>query len=179
MPAGPAFGRFVVGQILLLGAITPSPVADLFRDPEAPTGVRYSLAGVTAALAALSLLLVIGFVVAVLDGRPRIDLTPAGVEVREAIGRRWIPWEAMAPGTPVRQASAGTLRLRVARPELVERRGLVLSPAAAPQLMLSWLSVQPWFLTDVLRFYVDHPEERTGLGTPAGDERLRRALGLG
>ncbi|RZU74691.1 hypothetical protein EV384_3167 [Micromonospora kangleipakensis] len=49
----------------------------------------------------------------------------------------------------------------------------------APRLTLTWLRVQPWFLADVLRWYVDHPAERAALGTPAGGERLRRALGVG
>ncbi|NES13383.1 MULTISPECIES: PH domain-containing protein [Micromonospora] len=179
VPAAPAYGWFAAGQVLLLGAITSSPASDLFRDPEAPTAVRWLLPAGTASLAVLWLLLVTAQAVAVFRGRPRIDLTPSGVEIHEPFGRRSIPWAALAPGAPGQQQSGGTLRLRVVRPDLVERRGLVLSPASAPQVLLGWLPVHPWFLADVLRFYVDHAEERGLLGTPAGDERLGRALGVG
>jgi hypothetical protein len=179
VPAGPAYGWFVVGQVLLFTALTVSLGRDLYWNPEAPAAVRWLLLPGMALLAALWLLLVTVSVMAVFRGRPRVDLTPAGVEIHEPFGRQSVPWEAMAPGTPVRQGSGSTLGLRVVRPELVERRGLVFSSARAPQVMLAWLPVHPWFLADVLRFYADHPEERATLGTPAGDERLRGALGLG
>lgn len=179
VPAGPGFGWFVAGQALFVTGPTVYPAFDLFRDPEAPPGPRYLLPALTALLVVVWLLLVALLAVAAFTGRPRIDLTPVGVEVREAAGRRNIPWDALAAGTPVRQGSGNTLRLRVARPELVERRGLVVSSATAPRVLLGWLLVHPWYLADVLRFYVDHPEERAALGTPAGDERLRRTLGAG
>ncbi|MCW3843422.1 hypothetical protein ONA70_25275 [Micromonospora yasonensis] len=180
VPAGRGFGWFVFGQALAVTGPTLYPAGlDLFRDPEAPPALRYLLPALTALLVAVWLLLVALLAMAVFTGRPRVDLTPVGVEIWDVSGQRSIPWAAMTPGTPARQGSGNTLRLRVARPELVERRGLVLSPVRAPLVTLGWLPVHPWYLADVLRFYVDHPEERAALGTPAGDERLRRALGVG
>ncbi|MFE9693334.1 PH domain-containing protein [Micromonospora sp. NPDC005806] len=179
VPATPAFGWFVAGQVLGGAGFLTSVGFALFWDPEAPPAMRYLVPAVMVLLVGTYLLLVARFVLAFRRGHPRVDLTPAGVEIREPLGRRTVPWEAMAPGTPLRQQSANTLQIRVIRPELVERRGLVLSPPRAPKVALGWLAVHPWFLADVLRFYVDQPAERAALGTPAGDERLRRALGVG
>ncbi|MEU5726824.1 PH domain-containing protein [Micromonospora sp. NPDC047738] len=182
VPAAPAFGWLVAGLVLLL-PVFDVPLAgavDLLRDPEGPPGpLGYLLAAAPLLLAALWLLPVVLLVVAVFGDRPRVDLTPAGLEIREQFGRRRIPWEALAPGTPVRQRSGASLLLRVVRPELIEGRGLVWSPVAAPRLWLGWLPVHPWFLADVLRFYVDHTEERAAIGTTAGNDRLCRALSVG
>ncbi|PWU53733.1 hypothetical protein DLE60_05475 [Micromonospora globispora] len=167
----PGFGWFVAGEILLLTGLTV-PVVDgqMLHDPAASASYDFLDVG----LAVLAAVLIVVLAAAVFQGRPRIDLAPAGIEVREPLGRRTVPWTALAPGTPARQPSARKLVLTVARPELVHRRGLV---RRAPVLELTWLRVQPWFLTDVLRWYVDHPQERAALGTEAGNERLCRALG--
>ncbi|MEU8262125.1 PH domain-containing protein [Micromonospora sp. NPDC048999] len=181
-PATPSVGWLVAAQVMVFtAAITQFGVVsvDLLRDPDAPEPFGYLLAVVTWLMAALWLLLLVAFVVAFFDGRPRMDLTPSGIEYRDLLGRRHIAWEALAPGTPVREPSGNSLVLTVVRPELVERRGLAWGLAARPWLTLSYLSIHPWFLTDVLRWYVDHPQERTAIGTAAGNERLCRALGVG
>ncbi|MEU2613477.1 PH domain-containing protein [Micromonospora sp. NPDC007271] len=177
VPAGPGFSWYLTGQILFLTALVgPGQDDDLLRAPDVSAGpVRYAL---TALLLALAALVIGGLVAAVFDGRPRIDLTPAGIEIRGVLGRRNVPWAAVAPGTPQRSWSGNTLVLTVVRPELVERRGTAWSPASAPWLDLRWLPIHPWFLSDVLRWYVDHPQERVAVGTPAGNERLCRALGV-
>lgn len=181
VPPGQAFRWYAAGQVVLLTALATTEIdVDLLRDPGAPAGAgHYLLAAVPVVLAAVAGLLIVVFVAAVFDGRPRVDLTPSGVEVRDPFGRRTVPWEALAPGTPLGQSSGSELVLTVTRPELVQRRGFLRGSATAPRLTLTWLRVQPWFLADVLRWYVDHPAERAALGTPAGDERLRRALGVG
>ncbi|MEU3453637.1 hypothetical protein ABZ671_08545 [Micromonospora sp. NPDC006766] len=182
VPAAPAFGWLVAAQVMVFtAAITQFGVVavDLLRDPDAPEPFGYLLAAGTWLMAALWLLLVVAFVVAVFAGRPRMDLTPSGIEQRDLLGRRHIAWEALAPGTPVREPSGNSLVLMVVRPELVARRGLVWGLATRPWLALSYFSIHPWFLTDVLRWYVDHPQERAGIGTEAGNVRLCRALGVG
>ncbi|GAA4570639.1 hypothetical protein GCM10023176_29660 [Micromonospora coerulea] len=168
VPAGSGFGWYVVAQVMILtGSAVPHLDVDPLRDVPAVT------------LAALAALVIAVLVAAVFDGRPRVDLTSHGIEARDPTGRRTIPWAALAAGRPLRQPHGHKLVLTVVHPELVEHRGLVRGSATAPLLTLTWLRVQPWFLADALRWYVDHPAERVALGTPDGDERLRRALGVG
>lgn len=176
--AGPGFSWFVAGEILLLtGVAVPMVDREPLRGTGAPTGPsRYPLIAVSVGLTVLAAVVIVVLVAAVFNGRPRIDLTPAGIEIRETFGRRTVPWAALAPGTPARQPFPRKVVLTVTRPELVQRRGLVRGSAAAPVLDLAWLNVQPWFLADVLRWYVDHPQERAALGTEAGNERLCQAL---
>jgi hypothetical protein len=38
------------------------------------------------------------------------------------------------------------------------------------------LDVHPWFLADAIGWYVQHPQERPGIGTPEGYRRLQAAL---
>lgn len=171
--AGPGFSWFVAGEILLLTGVTvPMVDGQLLHRPAASTSYDFLDVG----LAVLAAVLIVVLAAAVFQGRPRIDLTPSGIEVREPLGRRTVPWTALAPGTPARQPFPRKVVLTVTRPELVQRRGLVRGSAAAPVLDLAWLNVQPWFLADVLRWYVDHPQERAALGTEAGNERLCQAL---
>jgi hypothetical protein len=175
--ASPGFGWFVAGEVLLLTGVT-LPVVDreLFHGLGVPAGpFRYPLVAIAVVQAVLAAVAILVIVAAVFQGRPRIDLTADGIEIRETLGRRTVPWAALMPGTPARQPSARRMVLTVTRPELVRRRGLV---RRALVLELVWLRVQPWFLTDVLRWYVDHPQERAALGTEAGNERLCRALAV-
>ena len=175
--AGPGFSWFVAGEILLLTGVTVPMVDEELRGPGTPTGpAPYPPVAVSVGLAVLAAVVIVVLVAAVFNGRPRIDLTPAGIEIRETFGRRTVPWDALAPGTPARQPFPRKVVLTVTRPDLVQRRGLVRGSAAAPVLDLAWLNVQPWFLADVLRWYVDHPQERGALGTEAGNERLCQAL---
>ncbi|MCX4385488.1 PH domain-containing protein [Micromonospora peucetia] len=178
VPPGPGFGWFVAGQVLVLASATV-PVADFdwLDDPDAPPApLRYALVLPPAVMLAVAALLIGVLVAAVFSGRPRVDLTPSGIEVREPFGRRTIPWVALCPGTPARQSTGDQLVLTVTRPELVERRGLLLGSRTAPRLVLAWLRVHPWFLADAIRYYVDHSDERDAIGEPEGYERLRRAL---
>ncbi|MFF5071386.1 hypothetical protein ACFY2R_09315 [Micromonospora olivasterospora] len=94
----------------------------------------------------------------------------------------WRPGEPAAYGWFVAgQVSGNRLRLPLLRPELVRRSGLTgRGPWPFPGLSveLGWVRMHPWFLADVLRYYVERPEERPGIGTADGYRRLRRTLGL-
>ncbi|WP_147252548.1 PH domain-containing protein [Micromonospora endolithica] len=177
-PAGPALGWFVAAEILVLvSLLVPVLAGGWFADPEAPEGVRYALLALDVALVGVTVLLVGTLALGGVHGRPHVDLTPSAIEVRDLFGRWTIPWEAVRPGTPARQTSGRVLRLTVDRPELVTRRGLTLGTRTRPTLTLTWLRVHPWFLADALRWFVDQPEQRAGIGTPEGCAELRRALG--
>ncbi|MEU9506252.1 hypothetical protein AB0D32_08210 [Micromonospora sp. NPDC048170] len=178
VPPVSGFGWFVAGQVLVMTSATV-PVADFdwLDDPDAPSApLRYALVLPPAVMVAVAALLIGALVAAVFSGSPRVDLTPLGIEIREPFGRRTIPWVALCPGTPARQWDGDRLILTVTRPELVERRGLLRGSRTAPRLALTWLRVHPWFLTDAIRYHVDHPDEREDVGTPVGYARLRRTL---
>ncbi|WP_319463276.1 hypothetical protein [Micromonospora sp. RTP1Z1] len=85
-----------------------------------------------------------------------------------------MPWAALAPDGPPRpELKANTLKLSYARPELVRRRG--------PGWRLDRFPVgriHPWFLSDVIRHYVAHPEHRSAIGTETEYHRLLGALGV-
>jgi len=108
-------------------------------------------------------------------GRPALDLTPAGLRLRNLTGTVTVPWEALRPGTPVRPRPRTNLALVVDRFDLVRRRGLVLASDAIPV----WaLHVHPWFPADVIRHYATYPDYRGAIGTAAEYQRLRQILGV-
>jgi hypothetical protein len=101
-----------------------------------------------------------------------VHLRPEGLRWRQPTGSISVPWEALAPGYPLRPAiRAGTLALTYARPELVRRRGLVLS-----QRLLRIDTVHAWFIADAIRHYVTHPECRAAMGTEAEYRRLLHTM---
>lgn len=80
-----------------------------------------------------------------------------------------VPWEALAPSQPARpNLRSKSLTLSYARPDLVRLRGLVWS--------LRTDTVHSWFIADAIRYYLDHPEHRAAIGTPAEYDRLQQTL---
>lgn len=108
-------------------------------------------------------------------GRPLVALTPAAIVVRDPLGRRSFPWEALVAWPPARTVDPWTLVLPVGRPDLVVKRGLVRS---GTNIALQHADVHPWFFADAALFYVLHPERRAGIGTAEEYARLRADLGL-
>lgn len=100
---------------------------------------------------------------------PQVRLTSNGLLVR-LFRSRTVPWSSLAPGGPPPPASsARTLGLLTRQP----------APNAYPTwltLPLRWLAVDPPFLANAIRHYVDHPQHRANIGLPAEHERLRRAI---
>ena len=123
-------------------------------------------------LIAIPYLLLVGVHVAAGWRGLSVQLRPDGVCQRDFAGSLTVPWEALAPGRPSRpSARASTLTLTYARPELVRRRGLIPSRR--------WLridNVHAWFIADVIRHYVDHPQHRAAIGEPSEYHRLWQAL---
>ncbi|MEU9825117.1 hypothetical protein [Micromonospora chersina] len=101
-----------------------------------------------------------------------VHLRPEGLRWRELAGSVSVPWDALAPGRPLRPAArTKTLALTYARPEQVRRRGLVLG-----HQLLSIDNVAGWFVADAIRHYVGHPERRAAIGTEAEYGRLLHAI---
>ncbi|MEU9510429.1 hypothetical protein AB0D32_29585 [Micromonospora sp. NPDC048170] len=116
-------------------------------------------------------LVLVGVNVAFAWGGDSIELQPDGIHRRLFLGSLSVPWDALAPGTPSRPpVDASVLTLAYARPELVRRRGVV------PSQRLSIADIHAWFIADVIRHYVDHPQHRAAIGEQVEYERLWQAL---
>lgn len=178
VPASRAYGYFVVGEVLMVGFLAGQAIflwSDAVGGDTGWAVISYTFAGITSVLSVALGGLVALTVVTALRGRPRIELTPRAVVLREVLGSRMIPWEALRPGLPLRQSDRHTLTLTVDRPELVVRSGWIWR---FPQVALSYARVHPWFLADAIRSYVDQPNRRDAVGTRAEHERLLADLGV-
>jgi hypothetical protein len=98
---------------------------------------------------------------------PNLRLTPGGLDMRRAFGSCFVPWEALDPARPISPERGTRLALRVVRPELVTRRGLVSSSYVVDS------GTDPAFLTAVITEYVAEPERRVAIGTAAELDRYR------
>jgi hypothetical protein len=106
------------------------------------------------------------------------DLTAEGITCSTPLFRRFVPWQALAPGGPSHpQPGATWLELAVMRPELVKQRGWAAGsgPKERPRMSLS-VAMEPRFLADAIRWYTEHPADRATIGTATEHDRLVAAL---
>jgi hypothetical protein len=169
-------GLVSVSQMIVSGySLTMLLVA--WRPVEHPGSAEWTLftvfAPVMTALVVLTMLTAVASAVFAWRGFA-MELTPAGVYWRSPLLRRVVPWGALAPGGPPRpQISANRLHLVVARPELVVQRGWALGfgPPQRPVVPLQ-VDMHPWLLADAIRWYAEHPADRTAIGTHTEHQRL-------
>jgi hypothetical protein len=171
VPAGRGFGFLVVGELTMTASLTLQLVVIWSWGGAPDDAFRYWARAVMSAA-----LLVVGglvalLVVTALRGRPQILLTPRAVVQEDWWGSRTIPWEALPPGSPVRQVRRRLVTLVVDRPELVVGRGLFRGSSRRLWLVMAQLRVRPEFLADAIGFYAGHPERRDAIGTRAEYER--------
>jgi hypothetical protein len=97
---------------------------------------------------------------------PRLELDPGGLTIREMRSRR-IAWDQLAPGGPLPPAKRrqGELTLRFTGPSYY---GL----PPGDRIPISWMDVDPAFLANAIRHYVEHPEHRAAIGTAEELSRL-------
>ncbi|MET7963139.1 hypothetical protein [Micromonospora zamorensis] len=103
-----------------------------------------------------------------------VRLHPRDVRQTWTLGSLAAPWEALrALQIPPAAAAAGPswLRMRLAEPHLVRRRGVPWSLG-----VLRTDNVDAGFLDAVIEHYVDHPEHRAAIGSQAEHERLLAEL---
>jgi hypothetical protein len=180
VPANRAWGFAVAGQVLMWAHLT-GQVIGRWRDragPDASLAADDTLAAAYPVLILLLTGLVAVTVVTTLRGRPEVVLTPEALLVYGQFGRCRIPWVALRPGLPERGIGRRQLRLTLDRPELAVRQGLGWGRARRPRIPLYYVRVHPWFLADAIRYYVERPERRAAVGTPAEYERLLTAFGV-
>jgi hypothetical protein len=172
VPASRAFAYFVVGEVLMLGLLAGMAIFQWSNPAGGNAGfavIDYAFTGGLSVLAVALGGLVAPMVVIALGGRPRVELTSRAMVLREPMGSRTIPWDALRPGLPAWVGGWQTLTLTVDRPELVVRSGLTWRSAQVP---MAYLRVSPSFLADAIRYYVDHPDRRDAVGLRAEHERL-------
>jgi hypothetical protein len=114
------------------------------------------------------------WVAATVSGAWRIlgaELRPTGLRVRHLFGVLTVPWEALAPGYPLRpDLRFRRLALTYTRPDLVRRWGIL------SRRLVPIDNVHAWFIADAIRYYVAHHEHRANIGTQAEYERLLHTL---
>ncbi|MEV4134283.1 hypothetical protein AB0J72_19185 [Dactylosporangium sp. NPDC049742] len=168
MPLGPAVGMLAVCLALLAGPAVGEWRAVIQAPPTVVVDAAFAFV--------MSAPVLLGVVVAALMVPVAwrgyaVELTPAGIRSRGPLHRRVLPWQALAA-----QAGhqAGRVWLVVDRPELVLQRGVpVLDSRERPTL--SSRRAAP-ALAEAIAWYLAHPGERAGIGTPAGFDRLRARL---
>ncbi|WP_432836909.1 hypothetical protein [Dactylosporangium sp. CA-092794] len=154
---------FVVpGSPILLGRLTMGwallGTVFLESDPALSTTTR---AGINTGAA----LVIAGAALPLFRG-PRIVVTPAGLNIR-AGGRRTLTWDDLirVPATPLPlTVRAPKLALSIRRPGRSDP-GWLLIP-------LELLAIEPVFLGSIVEHYVEHPDHRDAIGTPAEYARL-------
>ncbi|MEH1124484.1 hypothetical protein [Micromonospora sp. CPCC 206061] len=100
---------------------------------------------------------------------PRVELRPGGLLVR-TLRTHNVRWEALlasGPPAPVEKPRQISLLVRRQPPEY---------GAYVVRILHRWLAVDASFLAGSIRHYVDHPEHRADIGTPAEFDRLYDAL---
>jgi hypothetical protein len=95
-----------------------------------------------------------------LTGRPQLQLDPGGLTIRRVRSRR-TAWDEFAPGDPL--------------PPPKRRKGYLWVPRHAEPVAGQWpvgesipvslLDIEPAFLENVVRHYIEHPDHRAAIGT--------------
>ncbi|MFE0589574.1 hypothetical protein [Micromonospora echinospora] len=109
---------------------------------------------------------------------PTVELSPEGVGFGRPRRAFFVPWSALAAGQPILPtAQSRTLRLVLARPELVSREGGRRRRTDRELLPTQDVDVAPEFLAAAIRHYLDHPAHRPAIGTVAEHARLGQVIG--
>lgn len=108
-------------------------------------------------------------------GTGLLILRPDGLSVVDATTTHDVPWAAIMSGPLPTVFGVG--RLGILWPELVTSRGFGRKRnLQRVQLQLQSSAVHREFLHDVVNHYLNHPEDRPEIGTPAGLQRLLATL---
>ncbi|MFG1837970.1 hypothetical protein ACGFH8_05955 [Micromonospora sp. NPDC049175] len=126
--------------------------------------------GVLALAIAVPAVVLGGIALTLLLNRPRLTLNPDGITAQGLVSRTFLPWDRLVPGgPPPPPRKAATIPLLRVHP--VQGKPPYPYPLAAGRL-----HVDPGFLANTIRQYVEHPEHRTAIGTPGELDRLHAAL---
>jgi hypothetical protein len=177
VPAGPLFGYLGIGLIFFVGGGW-GEVIHRWRTPDPVdlgwlgTSIRWAdwVSTVVVTLAAAV------YLSAILGRRWRIDLTPTAAVMRDPFGSRTVAWDSLRTDTPVRVTPPPLPSLTFA---LVDPAGVVTTGLTRRTVRLGWShrSITAAYFAAIVTWYVQHPEQRSGIGTQAGYQDLVAALG--
>ncbi|MFD6565196.1 hypothetical protein [Micromonospora profundi] len=139
------------------------PGEDRVRLAEIPGALALSIAVPAIVLAVIAAVLLLD--------RPRLILDRTGISKQGLVRRTVIRWDQLLPGGP-RPPARRTANLTLLRQPTTPGRSPV--PFSLP---VGSLHVDPTFLADTIRHYVEHPEHRSAIGTEHELDRLRTAVG--
>ncbi|MEU8085560.1 hypothetical protein AB0B57_18300 [Micromonospora sp. NPDC049101] len=126
--------------------------------------------GVLALAIAVPLLVLGGIALTLLLNRPRLTLDRDGITAKGLVRRTFLPWDRLVPGgpppPPPKAASIPLMRVPA-----VPGKPPYPYPLAAGRL-----HVEPGFLANTIRQYVEHPEHRSAIGTQRELDRLHATL---
>ncbi|WCN80162.1 hypothetical protein [Micromonospora sp. LH3U1] len=125
--------------------------------------------GTVAMSIAIPAVVLAGTAAVLLLNRPRLTLAPNGITKQGLTRRTFLRWDRLLPGgpPPPRGTANVTLQRHPATPG---------GPPVPSLLPTVSLHVDPAFLADTIRHYVEHPEHRSAIGTRHELDRLREAL---
>lgn len=153
------------GGLLMMASMLPViGVGIAVAGMEATSG-RHLILG--SAGVVVGLLLVAGLA-ALLQTVHSVDFTRHGLTLTRLASTIVVPWDALNPDTPTSfEDPPSSSKLVIARPRLVERRGITGDSNA-----VNAEGVPIDFLLGAIRVYAADPERRAAIGTPAELERL-------
>jgi hypothetical protein len=129
------------------------------------------------AVASVFVIAIAASCLAMLVGRPRIELRPQGLWILQLFYRYAVPWDAISSPTPRKpdnRSTPRTIRLNIAQPDLVSSRGLSKHHPRRISLPLG-LIYPPPDVAALIDHYVSHPEDRDTIGIPDQLQRLRHS----
>ncbi|MET8549641.1 hypothetical protein ABZ356_17760 [Micromonospora zamorensis] len=138
------------------------PGEDRVRLADLPGNVALSIAVPAVVLAGAAAVLLLN--------RPRLTLDRNGITKQSVTRRTFLRWDRLLPGgppAPPRGAATITLQRQPATPG---------GPPVPSPLPTGPLHVDPAFLAETIRHYVEHPEHRAAIGTQQELDRLLAAL---
>ncbi|WLS48350.1 hypothetical protein Q3V37_14600 [Micromonospora profundi] len=137
------------------------PGEDRVRLAEIPGALALSIAVPAIVLAAMAAVLLLD--------RPRLILDRNGITRQGLIRRTLLRWDELLPGGP--PPARGTANLTLMRQPATPGR-----PPVPTSLPTRPLDVDPAFLAETIRHYVEHPERRPEIGKRHELDRLRSEL---
>ncbi|MFG2054388.1 hypothetical protein ACGFI9_10165 [Micromonospora sp. NPDC048930] len=167
VPAAPHFiGDFAIIVLWVAGG---SLLTERVPGGDGIRLAEFDFAALTSALL-VGLLFVVA-VVLVLSDRPRVALDPDGLTVQLTTTRQRVSWDELAPGGPPPPAGRRANDLILQRAVAPGRR---LRPVRIP---VGSFQVDSAFFANVIRDYVEQPDERRHIGSEAGLARLHSRFG--
>ncbi|MEU5905441.1 hypothetical protein ABZ780_13825 [Micromonospora sp. NPDC047467] len=135
------------------------PGADRVRLAEIPGVLAVSIAVPAVVLAAMAAVLLLD--------RPRLILDRDGITKQGLARRAFVRWDRLLPGGPPSPARRTVNLTLMQQPATPGRPPVPFSLPMAP------LHIDPTFLAETIRHYVEHPEHRSAIGTQDELDRVR------